>query len=314
MELSFPQGSKTDVSVIVPVYGCRDCLESLLERVCAVLRSSGRTFEILLVDDFSTDGGWNLIEEISRSTTEVRGIRLSRNFGQHIAIMAGLRESRGESMVVMDCDLQDPPELIPDLLRGLMSHQVAIAVKIGKHQSYVRRLQARVYGKVLNVVTGLQTTNGLSGFVALRRAVVDQYVKFSEPDQHLLHILQWLGFDAMHIAYERPAREVGQSSYGFWSRARHALRGLLFETSRLLYIFASLGITIAISGLAGVVFVLARSVGGNSISGWPSTISAVVFLGGVSIFIQSIIGLYVARTFQLSKNRPLYVIGERTDH
>jgi len=209
MELSFPQGSKTDVSVIVPVYGCRDCLESLLERVCAVLRSSGRTFEILLVDDFSTDGGWNLIEEISRSTTEVRGIRLSRNFGQHIAIMAGLRESRGESMVVMDCDLQDPPELIPDLLRGLMSHQVAIAVKIGKHQSYVRRLQARVYGKVLNVVTGLQTTNGLSGFVALRRAVVDQYVKFSEPDQHLLHILQWLGFDAMHIAYERPAREVG---------------------------------------------------------------------------------------------------------
>lgn len=298
------------VSVVVPVYGCSQALEQLVTRVRRVFGEIEKTFEIVLVDDCSPDDSWSSIVRLAAVHSEVRAIKLSRNFGQHIAIMAGLREARGKEIVVMDCDLQDPPEMIPDLLGALEVQSVAIAVRLGQHQPVMRRVQARLFHGIFVASTGVRLTRELTSFAAMRRRVVEQYIQFSEPDQHFLHVLSWLGFETCEIPYQRPRRMIGKSSYTFRRRLRHALQGLLFETSRALYITASAGLIVALIGFGGVLFVLVRALGGDSLLGWPSTISAITFFGGFSILTQSVVGMYIAKTFQQTKNRPLFVVSE----
>lgn len=298
------------LSVVVPVYGCKDSLIDLVSRIVGVASGLTNALEVVLVDDYSLDGGWTVIKNICEKYSCVRGIRLSRNFGQHIAIMAGFRASTGKIVVVMDCDLQDPPELIPVLVQGTERYPVSIGVRHGDHQSLVRRLQSRLFRKVFATSTGISITRELTSFAALRRTVVDEYIKFSEADQHFLHVLSWLGFEQWEIPYERPQRHSGSSSYTFRSRLRHALHGLFFETSRVLYVVATIGVAMAAVGFVGVAYVLWRVIVGQTLLGWPSTISAVVLFGGASIAIQSVIGIYVAKNFQQSKGRPLYVVSE----
>ncbi len=298
------------VSVVVPVYGCSEALEQLVGRVQRVFGEIGKTLEIVLVDDCSPDESWATIVRLAGAHSVVRGIKLSRNFGQHIAIMAGLREARGDEVVVMDCDLQDPPELIPNLLSALNDNSVAIAVRLGQHQPVMRRLQARVFHGLFFASTGVRLTRELTSFAAMRRRVINNYIQFSETDQHFLHVLNWLGFDTCEIHYQRPQRMIGKSSYTFRRRLRHAFQGLLFETSRALYITASAGLIVALVGFIGVLFVLVRALGGDSLLGWPSTISAITFFGGFSILTQSVVGIYIARTFQQTKNRPLFVVSD----
>lgn len=298
------------LSVVVPVFGCKDSLEDLVSRILRVASSNSYDTEILLIDDCSVDGSWEVIRRICLENRYVRGIRLSRNFGQHIAIMAGFRASRGRVVVVMDCDLQDPPELIPTLVRGTEHCPVSIARRTGPHQSLIRRVQARFFHNVFAFSTGISLTRELTGFAALRRTVIDEYIKFTEPGQHFLHILSWLGFEEFVVTYHRPSRHSGKSSYTFKRRLRHAINGLLFETSRVLYIVAITGIFISFAGFVGALIVLFRALTGESLLGWPSTISAIVIFGGSSITIQSAVGVYVAKNFQQSKNRPLYVINE----
>lgn len=295
---------------MVPVYGCKDSLVDLVSRIVGVSTSLTNSLEVVLVDDCSLDGSWSVIKNICEEKSCVRGIRLSRNFGQHIAIMAGFRASRGEVVVVMDCDLQDPPELIPVLVEGTSEYPVSIGVRLGDHQPLVRRLQSRLFRKVFATSTGISITRELTSFAALRRTVVDEYVKFNEADQHFLHVLSWLGFEQREVPYERPGRHSGSSSYTFRSRLRHALHGLFFETSRVLYLVATIGVAMSAVGFSGVAYVLWRALVGQTLLGWPSTISAIVLFGGASIALQSVVGIYVAKNFQQSKNRPLYVVRE----
>lgn len=299
------------ISVVVPVFGCKDCIYQLVDRIVNAL-SPNRDIEIILVDDSSVDGSWEMVRAISKKYDFVLGFRLAKNSGQHVAILAGLKQSKGDQVIVMDCDLQDPPEMIPSLIAGLRESPISIALRRGHHQTRFRSLQNRVFQIIYRFLTGDHYDNTATSFSALNRNVVDEYVKFTEVGQHYLFVLRWLGFKQTYIEYERPLRSIGTSSYSFFDRIKHGSDAILFGSTRLLRFAAVVGALIAGFGFALLAFVLIGSLGSRSPSGWTSTISVVLVFSGLMLLLQSLLGAYVTRIFQETKGRPLYVIAERT--
>lgn len=302
----------TKVSVVVPVFGCHSTLGALAERVGLVFEKSDHVVELILVDDGNSDQTWDAIESLAGKYGFVKGLRLSRNFGQHAAIMAGLRATTGDSAVVMDCDLQDPPELIPNLLELLADFQVVIGVRTGIFASRTRRIQATFYSWLLRVLTGSKIDPRAGSFSAISRSVIDEYVKFNERDHHYLLILNWLGFPTTHLEYDREDRSQGDSSYRLFDRIRHACRGFFFESARFLYFVAAIGLFSFLSGLLLSLFVAVRALLVKPPSGWVSLMLSTLTMSGLIVAMIAVIGLYVARSFEQIKSRPLYIIETTT--
>jgi dolichol-phosphate mannosyltransferase len=248
---------------------------------------------------------------LAEKSSYVRGIRFSRNFGQHAAIMAGLRASRGDVAVIMDCDMQDPPEVVPRFLEALEHTDVAIGVR-GGPKSAIRVFESRIFTKVMQLLTGTTIDTRQGGIVGLTRVVIDNYCKINEVNHHLLSIVRWLGFPQVEVEYERMQRQGGRSSYSLRKRIAHGLSGLLFESIRLLQLIASIGVIIALAGFGLAILVIIRAIVYGSLSGWPSLISVLLVFSGVTILLQAVIGGYVAKTFEQSRNRTLFVVVEDT--
>ncbi len=300
------------ISVVVPVYSCAEFLIELAHRCIETIESRGDRAEVVLVDDRSPDGAWGLIRTLADADSRIIGIRLSRNFGQHAAISAGLASCSGGKAIVMDGDLQDPPESISDLLDAAAGHDVVFARRLGPHQGPVRRLLGRWYFAVLSVMGGGRIDPSIGGFVLMDRAVVDAFLRFSEKDRHLLFILRWLGFDQTTIEYRRPSRPSGRSSYDLRRRIHHAFRGILFQDTRFLGAIVVLGFTAsALGGCLGIWAIVQRLTAGSQ-AGWTSLVALVLVTFGILVAIQGVVGLYVGRVFEESKGRPIYVVDETT--
>jgi glycosyltransferase involved in cell wall biosynthesis len=297
------------ISVVVPTYGCNDCIRELVSGITENIPNK-EDFEILLVDDASVDGSWETIKSVAKDNEKVRGIRLSRNVGQHLAILVGLKSSIGDQVVVMDCDLQDPPYLIPQLLDKLKNVPVVIAMRQGQHQTFVRSLQNEMFAVLFKMLTGKKYQSKATSYSAINRQVVNEYIKFTEIGQHYLYVLGWLGFKQEYIEYTRPFRPYGRSSYDLARRIRHAANGMLFESTRFLRLAMAFGLLVAMCGFLSTAIVILGAIQNSALSGWPSTISILLTFSGLSISLQAIVGMYVARTFEQSKLRPLYVISE----
>lgn len=303
--------SKVAVSVVVPVYGCKECLEVLVDEVATVLLRLSKSFEIILVDDGSPDAAWTEILALAARNSFVRGIRFSRNFGQHSAIMAGLRASRGDVAIIMDCDMQDPPDEIPRFLDALKHTDVAIGVR-GGPRSAIRKVESRLFTRVMQILTGTTIDTRQGGIIGITRIVIENYCKINEVNHHLLYILRWLGFPHVEVEYERMHRRGGRSSYNLRKRFAHGISGILFESIRFLQLIASIGVIIALAGFVLTILVIIRVVVYGSLSGWPSLISVLLVFSGVTILLQAVIGGYVAKTFEQSRNRTLFVVVEDT--
>jgi dolichol-phosphate mannosyltransferase len=301
----------TNVSVIVPVFGCDQTLEVLAERVSKTLTPWTDKFELVFVDDGNSGDTWNIIRKLASKHKRIRGIRLSRNFGQHSAIMAGIRAAIGELLVILDCDLQDPIEEIPKFLESLASFEVAISLRNPDPRSRVRSLQSKAYVKILRLLTGVKIDPRAGGLVAMTRKVANEYIQFREPDHHLLYTLDWLGFPTTYIEANRRPRLNGSSSYSFVRRVKHAVRGALFHSARLVLFVALLGVALASIGAFTLLFILFRAIGDAPVSGWLSTIGATILLTGFNLIVTATVALYVTRTFELAKQRPLFVISEQ---
>jgi dolichol-phosphate mannosyltransferase len=221
-----------DISVVVPVYGCAETLVPLHARLSSVLSSLVPRYELVFVDDRSTDRGWEVLQQLERADGNVRLLRLSRNYGQQIAITAGLAECRGAWAVVMDCDLQDPPELIPELWRAAQSgFEIVYASRRGGDPAR-RRFANRLYFSAMRKLTGYDVDPGQGAFSLISRQVIDGYLRFAERERHYLSILRWLGFTSSSILYDRHERSAGQSSYTLSALLRHAWQGFFFQTTR----------------------------------------------------------------------------------
>ena len=274
------------LSVVVPVYGCAPCLDVLYHRVFAALDQLQVTTELVLVDDCAPDDAWPIIARLAQADPRVRGVRLSRNFGQHAAITAGLDQARGTWCIVMDCDLQDPPEDIPRFYqRALEGFDVVLGKRKGMQASGFRRWASKTFfGWMSPFAT--ETRDGRFGtFSILSRRVVNAFLAMQDRDRHYLFILRWLGFSTAVIEYDHGERHAGQSSYTLAKLIRHALSAVAFQSVALLEAMVVCGFGMGILGLllAGAL-VLQYFVSVDPVPGWSSLAVLILVTSGILVW------------------------------
>jgi glycosyltransferase involved in cell wall biosynthesis len=297
-----------ELGVVVPVYGCGDCLQVLHARLTASLEQITPDYEIVFVDDRSPDDAWDVLSSLAERDPHAVAIRLSRNFGQHAAITAGLEAARGDWVVVLDCDLQDPPEEIRRLYaKALEGYDVVYAQRRRTGTSAVRRLGSRLYFRVMNVFAGASFEDAGS-FSIVSRQVVEEFLRFKDRHRHYLLMLHWLGFDTASIEYEQPARHSGKSSYGVRGLVGHALDGLFFQTTVLLRWVVLLGFGLSALGLIFALYVVVAKLTGSVTPGFASLAIFTLIIGGFIIVSTGITGLYIGRVFEQVRERPLFVV------
>lgn len=306
--------SAVQISVVVPTYACATCLHALHERLTATLGAMAVEYELVFVDDRAQDGSWDVLAQLAATDPRVRAFRMSRNFGQHMAITAGLAEATGAWVVVMDCDLQDPPEEIPRLYaKALEGHDIVLARRLQRQGARVRDHAGRLYFRLLNLVAGTAIDRSYGTFSIISRQVASAYLQFRDRDRHYLFILYWLGFNQATIEFPAAPRHSGRSSYGTRALLRHALDGLMFQTTVVLRWIVYAGFALASAGAMLAAFFVVSHLTRGSAPGWTSIATMVLLLTGFSIASSGVVGLYVGKTFEQVKQRPLYVISEQTE-
>lgn len=302
-----------ELSVVIPVYHCAGCLEALHERLTASLLAVTPDYEIVFVDDRSTDGAWEILRELAREDPRLRIVRLSRNFGQHAAITAGLTRSTGAWTVVMDCDLQEPPEEIPRLYaKAQEGYDVVRAVRQGRRHSAFRRFSATLYRRMLSEHEGGDIE--FSTLSIISRKVVESFLSLRDRDREYQLVLDWLGFTQASITFAHADREGDSpSAYGLRQLLRVAFDGMFFRTTVLLRVIVLFGFCIAAAGgLLGIYAVYSRYVD-DTPAGYTSIVVLLVLLTGFIIIALGVVGLYVGRIFDQVKGRPLFVVDEQID-
>jgi dolichol-phosphate mannosyltransferase len=303
--------AEIELSVVVPVYRCVECLRPLHQRLTETLRALSPDVEIIFVDDRSPDGAWNVLTEMAREDTSLRALRLSRNFGQQAAITAGIAASRSRWTVVMDCDLQDPPELVTELYETAQEgFEIVLARRRARKHSFFRLLAASIYFKFLAVFLGVRISGEYGSFSIISAKVREAFLRVPDRDRHYLPILLWLGFEHTSIEYEHGERHSGESSYSLRALIRLALEGVFFQTASLLRWIVYLGFGVAFAGLLLAIALIVRAIVGNPPPGWTSLAVLLLLIGGFIIVSTGVTGLYIGKIFQQVKNRPLYLIDE----
>lgn len=304
-----------ELSVVVPVYGCARSLEHLHSRLVPVLSEIATRYEIVLVDDRAGDGSWPVIERLAAGDESVRGVLLSRNFGQHAAITAGLSYARGEWIVVMDCDLQDPPEDIPRLYaKALEGHDIVFGRRTDRATGPIRKRLGSLYFKALQVFTGARLDGQYGTFSVISRRVVHGFLEMRDQDRHYLMILNWLGFDATAVDYDPARRHEGRSSYSLSKLVAHALDGIFFQTAVLLRWIVYAGFVVATIGIGLAIYFGVERVAGHAYPGWTSLAVLVLILCGFIILSLGVTGLYIGKMFDQTRGRPIFVVDRVVEH
>jgi polyisoprenyl-phosphate glycosyltransferase len=298
-----------EISVVIAVYGCAGCLVRLHERLTASLGAMGVDYEIVYVDDRSPDGAWNELLELAAVDPSVRLVRLSRNWGQHAAVTAGLTHSRGRWTVVMDCDLQDPPEELPQLYaKALEGNDIVLSRRAGRRQPLHRRLAARAYFRMRDIFLGMKVDPEYSMLSIVSRKVVDSFLSLGDRDRQYMLLLHWMGFPRAVIQIEHADREEGKSSYTMRALLKVALDGLFFQTTVLLRWIVYAGFAIAVCGLLLAAYLTYAYFVTDPLPGWTSVAVLTLVLGGVMIAATGVTGLYVGKIFDQVKGRPLFLV------
>lgn len=304
-----------DVSVVVPVYGCKNCLEDLVQRVSRSLEGITGQFEIILVDDNSPDDAWSRITELAGLYSQVRGLRLSRNFGQHAAISAGLSQVSGEVTVVMDCDLQDIPEEIPALLAAIRQNDVEVVLgqRIDRQDRWFKRLGSRLFYQTLGWLTDTRYDHTTANFGAYSRRVVDTVNQMPELDRFFPLLVRWTGYRAAYVAVSHGQRSEGKSSYNFRTLLRLATRVALSFSDKPLRLVMRGALLLAAISICIVAFsVYQYAIGDVRVAGFTSIVASIWLIGSGIMFCLGILGLYLGRLHDEAKQRPQYIVWQDT--
>jgi glycosyltransferase involved in cell wall biosynthesis len=303
--------ASVELSVVVPVYACADCLESLVARITHSVKTITSSYEIILVDDRSPDNAWRAITELAERDSHIRGFRLSRNFGQHAALTAAFAQSRGQWAVALDCDLQDPPEHIPTLYaKAQEGYDIVLARRVRKGHSLWRRAAAATYFKLLRTFTNADLRGEHGTFSIVSRPVVDAFRRVGDRSRHYMFIIAWLGFRRGEIEIEHGERPSGVSSYTFRRLMRHAIDGVFFQTTVLLRWIVYLGFVVSTVGVGLALYLIYFAAVSHPYPGWTSLAVLILVIGGFIIISTGVAGLYIGQIFEQVKQRPLYVIAD----
>jgi glycosyltransferase involved in cell wall biosynthesis len=297
------------ISVVVPVYGCRNALNELYKRLTNVLTKITKDYEIIFVNDNCPQNSFEVMEQICKKDKRVVGIELSRNFGQMKAILAGLDHSKGEYVVVMDCDLQDRPEEIENLYNKVLEgYDVVFARRKVRQDSFLKVLMSKMFYKIYSIATDIKYDASICNFSISKRIVIDNYCKMREQHRTFAIYIKWLGFKQVTIDVSHDKRKEGKSSYNFKKRLKLALDILFSQSDKLLKTIVYSGFCITIISFIAVIWIILNYLFNSVSSGWSSIIATICLMSGVIIFVIGVVGIYIGNIFVQVKERPLYVV------
>ena len=300
-------------SIVAPVFNEVEILPELHRRIRQVMDSLGEPWELILVDDGSSDGSTDVILSLAAEDTRVRPVIFVRNFGHQIAVTAGLDHSQGEAVVVIDADLQDPPEVIQELVaKWREGYEVVFAVRAEREgETWFKRITASLFYRVIYRITDVKIPLDTGDFRLLDRAVVDTLNRMRERHRFLRGMAAWVGFRQIGVPYRRAARFAGQTKYPFKKMLRLALNAVTGFSYFPLQIATYLGfLSAGVSALAIPIVIALRLAGSQAFFGQATTLIAVLFLGGVQLISLGILGEYIGRIYDEAKGRPLYITRE----
>ena len=303
------------ISVVTPVYGCSKTLEVLYARLEKTLSSITNDFEIIMVNDASPDNAWDTIKKLSQKDKRIKGVNLSRNFGQHYAITAGLDYACGEWVVVMDCDLQDQPEEIIKLYNKIIEgNNVVFGRRHQRKDHYFKKLGSKLYYRFYNYFTEGQQVDGTVANLGLfSKLLISNFKKMKEQSRSLQLFIKWIGFDIVYVDIDHAKREEGTSSYNLTKLIELAFDRIIAHSNKPLRLFIKVGFSFSLlSFLYGIYIVIRYFLYGVSVEGWTTVIVSIYFIGGLTFANLGILGIYIGKIFNETKNRPLYIIKELT--
>jgi polyisoprenyl-phosphate glycosyltransferase len=308
-----PMSNPIEISLVVPAYNEADVLPEFLERAKAVLNATGLSWEIIFADDGSHDATAEFIRSQHHRDPRIGLISLSRNFGKEIAMTAGLDHSSGKAVIVIDADLQDPPELIPDMLAlwGKGYDIVFARRTIREGETAFKRATAYLFYRVINMMVDRPIPPDVGDFRLMSRRAVDALLRTRERHRFMKGLFAWIGFRQTEVLYARSPRAAGQTKWNYWRLWNFSIEGITSFSIGPLQFASYLGFLIAaLAVIYGIVITLQTLLHGNSVPGYPSLLVVILFLGGVQLLTLGIIGEYVGRIFNETKGRPLYLIAD----
>jgi len=300
-------------TIIAPIYNELENLPILYDRIKEVMDKSKQSWELILVDDGSTDGSTNVIREIAHNDSRIRPVIFARNFGHQIAVTAGLDYSRGQAVVIIDADLQDPPEVILQLIeKWEEGYEVVYAVRSDREgESIFKKVTASVFYRLIFRITDVKIPLDTGDFRLMDRKVVSVMNSMREHHRFLRGMSAWVGFKQVGVKYKRAARLAGETKYPFKKMMKLALTAITGFSYVPLQIATYMGfISAGISLIAIPVVILMRILGSQQFTGQATTLIAVLFLGGVQLVSLGILGEYIGRIYDEVKGRPLYIVSE----
>ena len=302
------------LSVIIPSYNEEKIIKKTAETITSILRDNNIEYEIIFVNDGSSDGTWTVIEQLSYDNPDIKGVCFSRNFGKESAIFAGLAECVGDACVVIDCDLQHPPEKIPEMYKLWKDgYEIVEGVKSYRGEEKITHsLAANRFYKIMSKETGTDMSDS-SDYKLLDRKVINTLLNMPEKNTFFRALSSWVGFKKTSVRYDVAKREGGESKWSRMSLIKYALSNITSFTTRPMYIILYCGIAVLIMGIVLSIIALVQKFTGNSIGGFTTVIILLCFTSSVIMLSIGVIGYYIAKIYEEVKGRPRYIISSKTE-
>ena len=300
------------ISIVSPVYRAEKILPILVSEINLVMERIGEDYEIILVDDRSPDNSWEVTKVLSSQNPKIKSIRLSRNFGQHSAIFAGLTKTKGDWVVVMDCDMQDQPKEIAKLYKkALEGYDIVLGQRENRKDKFLKKLSSKLFYKVFNYLSGGQFNNEIGNFGIYKKKVIDSILNINDYIKFFPLFINWVGFKSISIPIEHGEREEGKSSYSISRLLKLAFNVIISFSDKPLRLFINFGLGISIlSFILGIYYLYLAVTHRITQPGFSSLILSIWFLSGIIISCIGIVGVYLGKTFDQTKNRPTFIIDE----
>ncbi len=311
------------ISIIVPCYNEEPALPFFHKEVSRVIEGmDDMAFEILLVDDGSGDKTLEVMKSLAAADGRIRYISFSRNFGKEAAMYAGLRHAKGDYVVIMDADLQDPPSLLPEMVKAIKEEgydSVATRRVTRKGEPPIRSFFARMFYKLMNKISKTDIVDGARDFRMMNRKFVDAILSLSEYNRFSKGLFGWVGYRTKWLEFENVERVAGETKWSFWKLFKYSVEGIVAFSTAPLVLSSFVGIACCLLAFFFIIFIVVRKlIFGDPVDGWASTISIMLFTGGAQLLCIGILGEYMAKTYLETKKRPLYLIREtnedKTEH
>lgn len=307
------------ISIVVPCYNEQEAIPYFYKEICDVFKQlSKTTLEVIFVDDGSKDHTLEIIKEITNRDNRFKYISFSRNFGKEAALYAGLSESIGDYVCVMDVDLQDPPSLIKDMYEILETKEydcVATRRVDRKNEPPIRSFFARLFYKIINKISNTDIVDGARDFRLMTKQMVDAILSVSEYNRFSKGIFSWVGFKTKWLEYENQNRVAGKTKWSFWKLFLYSIDGIVAFSTAPLAISSIAGILFCLISFIFIIFIIIRTlIFGDPVSGWPSTVCIIFLVGGIQLFCTGILGQYLAKAYLEIKKRPIYIVKEKSNN